>query len=182
LPQNGLRHAAVLRGHGGLALGPRRYGRGVFGGVVVGDCGAGPIVPPGIIAPGFIGPPAFISSQHAIGAGALCPSDGPPPKLQLKKKPERKTAATINKPPVTMPTHASAWFRRLGRGWEFLDCSVATPGSSVDGEASLGLAMVEPPVRVWIGQCHATPPGEGWGRLEPDGHLGCVAHGGGRKE
>jgi hypothetical protein len=90
--------------------------------MVVGDGEAGPIIPPGIISPGFIWPlgagiapgfiicsPFFISSQHAIFAGLLCPSDEPPSKPQLRKNPERKTAATINKLPATMPTHASAW-------------------------------------------------------------------------
>jgi hypothetical protein len=120
-----------------LCYDPRRYGRGVFDGVVVGDCGAGPIVPPGIIPPGIISPgfiwapgaivapgficsPGFMSAQQAIGAGPLwsCPE---PLKLQLRKNPEKKTAATMNNPPATMPTHAKAWFRRLGRGREFLD-------------------------------------------------------------
>jgi hypothetical protein len=139
-------------------IGPRRYGRGVFGDVVVGDCGAGPIIPPGpIIAPGVIWPPGpiiapgfmcssgfiicspgFISLQQAICPGPMCSSDGPP-KLELKKNPEKKIAATMNKPPATMPTHAKAWFRRLGR--ELLGWSVVTPGSSVGGETSVGLAM-----------------------------------------
>ena len=120
--------------------------------MAVGDCEAGPIIPPGIISPGFIWPPGdiiapgficspgFISLQQAIGPGPLWSLRGPP-KLQLRKNPEKKIAATINKPPATMPTHANAWFRRLGRGRELLGCSVVAPGSSVDGETSLGLAM-----------------------------------------
>jgi hypothetical protein len=118
----------------------------------VGDCGAGPIIPPGIISPGFIWPPgaiiapgfigwpAFISSQHAIGAAPLCPSDGPP-KPQLRKNPEKKIAATMNKPPATTPTHANAWFRRLDRCWEFLGCSGATTESSAGGETSVVVVM-----------------------------------------
>ena len=36
--------------------------------------------------------------------------------LQFKKKPEKKIAPTTNRPPATMPTHASAWLRRLAGG------------------------------------------------------------------
>jgi hypothetical protein len=91
----------------------------VFGDVVVGDCGPGPIIPPGIIPPGFICSPGFIwapgaiiapgfmSAQQAIGPGPLWSSPGPL-RLQLRKNPEKKTAATMNKPPATMPTHANA--------------------------------------------------------------------------
>jgi hypothetical protein len=80
--------------------------------VVVGDCGAGPIIPPGIIPPGLISPgficsPGFMWAQQAIGAGPLWSCPGPL-KLQLRKNPEKKTAATINKPPATMPTHDNA--------------------------------------------------------------------------
>jgi hypothetical protein len=132
-------------------LDPRRYGRGVFGGIV-GDCGVGPIIPPGIISPGFICPPGaiiapgficspgFMSAQQAIGAEPLWSCPGPL-KLQLRKNPEKKTAATMNKPPATMPTHAKAWFRRLGRVREFLGCSVAMPVSSAGGGTSVGLVM-----------------------------------------
>src|ERR1700741_4077879 len=73
---------------------PRRYGRGVFGGVV-GDWGVGPIIPPGIISPGFICSPCFMSAQQAIGAEPLWSCPGPL-KLQLRKNPEKKTAATMN--------------------------------------------------------------------------------------
>jgi hypothetical protein len=113
--------------------------------VVAGECTAGPIIPPGIISPGVIllpgdiippgviwppGPiiapgfmcssgfiicsPGFIWLQQAICPGPICPSDGPP-KLELSKNPETKIAATMNKPPATIPTHANAWFRRLVR-------------------------------------------------------------------
>src|ERR1700739_4213649 len=59
---------------GACLLDQRRYGRGVFEGVLAGDCGAGPIIPPGIIPPGIISPgficsPGFMSAQQAIGAG-----------------------------------------------------------------------------------------------------------------
>jgi hypothetical protein len=144
-------------------FGPRRYGRGVFEGVVVGDCGPGPIIPPGIIppgivppgficspgfiwapgaiiAPGFICSPGFMSAQQAIGPGPLWSSPGPP-KLQLRKNPEKKTPATINKPPATMPTHANAWFRRLGRCWEALGCSVVMLESSGGGDTAVVLVM-----------------------------------------
>jgi hypothetical protein len=140
-----------------LLLDPRRYGRGAFEGAVVGDCGVGPIIPPGIIPPGIISPgfiwapgaiiapgficsPGFMSAQQAIGAGPLWSCPGPL-KLQLRKNPEKKTAATINKPPATMPTHAKARFRRLGWGREFLGCSVAMPVSSAGGGTSVGLVM-----------------------------------------
>jgi hypothetical protein len=107
----------------------------------VGDCGAGPIIPPGIIppgiippgiispgficspgfiwargaiiAPGFICSPGFMSAQQAIGAGPLWSCPGPL-MLQLRKNPERKIAATINKHDPTMPTHAKSWFKRFG--------------------------------------------------------------------
>jgi hypothetical protein len=125
----------------------------VFEGVVVGDCGPGPIIPPGIIspgfiwapgaiiAPGFICSPGFMSAQQAIGPGPLWSSPGPP-KLELRKNPEKKTAATINKPPATTPTHANAWLRRLGRDRESLDCSVFMLGSSAGVETSVGLVIV----------------------------------------
>jgi hypothetical protein len=130
----------------------------------VGDCGAGPIIPPGIISPGFIWPPGaiippgaiwppgpiiapgfmcssgFIWLQHAIVPDPMCPLCGPP-KPQLRKNPEKKIAATMNKPPATMPTHANAWFRRLDRCWEFLGCLVATPESSAGGETSVAVVM-----------------------------------------
>jgi hypothetical protein len=135
-----------------LCYDTRRYGRGVFGGVVVGDCGAGPIIPPGIIslgfiwapgaiiAPGFSCSPGFMSAQQAIGAGPLwsCPGAF---KLQLRKNPEKKMAATMNKLPATTPAHATAWFSRLGRGREFPGCSVAMPASSAGGGTSFGLVM-----------------------------------------
>jgi hypothetical protein len=132
----------------------------------VGGFGAGPIIPPGpiiplciispgviwlpvpIIAPGFmcssgfiICSPGFIWLQQAIGPGPICWPVGPL-RRQLRKNPEKKIAATMNKPPATMPTHANAWFRRLEE-WvpEFLGCSVATPGSSVGGDTSVGLVM-----------------------------------------
>jgi hypothetical protein len=165
LPHIGLHHAELPDGHGAvLCSSPRRYGRGVLGDAV-GDCGAGPIIPPGtvilpgiispgviwlpgrIIAPGFmcssgfiICSPGFIWLQQAIDAGPMCPSRGPS-KLQRRKNPEKKIAATMNKPPATMPTHASAWFRRLDRGRELLGCSDVMPGSSVDGDVSVGFAM-----------------------------------------
>jgi hypothetical protein len=160
LPQTGLRRADQSAGHWNAAclLGPRRYGRGVFEGVAVGDCGAGPIIPPGtispgficspgfiwapgaIIAPGFICSPGFMSAQQAIGAGPVWSCPGPL-ELQLRKNPEKNIAATMNKPPATMPTHANAWFKRLGWGREFLDCSVAMPVSSAGGETSVELVM-----------------------------------------
>ena len=93
--------------------------------MVAGDCGAGPITPPGPIilpgiipaggiwpaggdvAPGFICSPGFIICspgfmwlQQAIGPGPICSSPWPP-KLQLKKNPEKKIPATMNKPPAT---------------------------------------------------------------------------------
>jgi hypothetical protein len=61
--------------------------------------------------------------------------------LQLRKNPEKKIAATMNKPPATMPTHANAWFRRLGWGREVLDWSVAMPVSSAGGGTSVVLVM-----------------------------------------
>jgi hypothetical protein len=51
--------------------------------------------------------PGFIWLQQAIGPGPICPPRGPP-KLELRKNPEKKIAATMNKPPATMPTHAKA--------------------------------------------------------------------------
>jgi hypothetical protein len=92
--------------------------------------------PGGIIAPGFmcssgfiICSPGFISLQQAILSGSMCSCPWPP-MLQLRKNPEKKIAATMNKPPATMPTHANAWFRRLGLGREFLGCSVTAESSA----------------------------------------------------
>jgi hypothetical protein len=83
-------------------------------GDVAGEWGAGPIVAPGpiipsgpIIAPGFMCSSAFISLQQAIVPDPMCPWCGPP-KPQLRKNPEKKIAATMNKPPATIPTHANA--------------------------------------------------------------------------
>jgi hypothetical protein len=136
----------------------RRYGRGVLGVVVAGECTAGPVIPSGpiiplgitslgaiwlpggIIAPGFMCSSGFIWLQQAICPGPICSSDGPP-KLELRKNPEKKIAATMNKPPATMPTHARAWFRRLGRGWELSGCWLVTPESSAGGETSVVLVM-----------------------------------------
>src|ERR1700743_3356077 len=71
--------------------------------------------------------------------------------LQFKKKPEKKIAPTTNSPPATMPTHASAWFSRLG------PVGGVVPGSSV------GSAMVN--LLCWNDDGHATPPWVGWGAL-----------------
>jgi hypothetical protein len=62
----------------------------------------GVIWPPGaIIAPGFMCSSGFIWLQQSIGPGPAC-------SLQLRKNPEKKTPATMNKPPAAMPTHANA--------------------------------------------------------------------------
>jgi hypothetical protein len=140
----------------------------------VGDCGVGPIIPPGIIppgficspgfiwapgaiiAPGFICSPGFIWLQQSIGLGLGC-------SLQLRKNPEKKIPATMNKPPATMPTHAKAWFRRLGWGREFLCCSVAMSASSAGGGTSVGLVMVYASCLGWVDlpQCYPTLGGVG---------------------
>jgi hypothetical protein len=167
----GLHHADLPDGHGAvLRSASRRYRRGMLGDVV-GDCAAGPIIPPGIISPGVMwlpgdiippgviwppGPiiapgfmcssgfiiwsPGFIWLQQAIAPDPMCSFHGPA-KLELRKNPEKKIAATMNKPPATMPTHARAWFRRLGRDWEFLGSWLVTPESSAGGEASVVLVM-----------------------------------------
>lgn len=126
LPHIGLHHADPPDGHGAAICSAHRcYGRGVLGDVV-GDCGAGPIIPPGIILPGVIwlpGPiiapgfirssgfiicsPGFIWLQQAIGPGPIWSPHGPP-RLQLRRNPEKKIAATMNKPrrrcpPTPMP-------------------------------------------------------------------------------
>jgi len=58
-----------------------------------------------------------------------------------QEKPREENRRNDEQASATMPTHANAWFRRLGRGREFVGCSVMMPGLSVDGEASVGFAM-----------------------------------------
>jgi hypothetical protein len=52
-------------------------------------------------------------------------------------------AATMSKPPATMPTHANASFRRLVRCWEFFGSSAVMPESSAGGNG-----YFRPPQRV----------------------------------
>jgi hypothetical protein len=125
--------------------------------VVAGECTAGPIIPSGpisplgiitaggiwapgfiwpsgpIIAPGFICSPGFILSQQAIRPDPIWSPHGPP-RLDLRKNPAKKIAATMNKPPATMPTHANAWFRRLSR-------EGVMSGSSAGVETSVELVI-----------------------------------------